>query len=240
MFVYIFADQPVEPLQLRFGEQVGRRDFVTARQRIVVTFRAVDAVRSARVTCPRDHVAKERVDDRSFGFDGDFAFPCRTDGAFRCIPGRRHVAGNLTDRGRSRLFGRPFEILQVEKTVDVHSFDRCEGGGVLGVGDRSEAIFEIAGEAVPADQRVGAYDGELRPDRAFRAGPGRQSGGGQEGEGGEFHGDTFLCLSVKIAQKAFATPKNEKNHRFCRKILEFRKKALSVHHKTKPVDSSKG
>uniref|UniRef100_UPI003FF10C1A hypothetical protein n=1 Tax=Alistipes shahii TaxID=328814 RepID=UPI003FF10C1A len=80
----------------------------------------------------------------------------------------------------------------------------------------------------------------LRPDRAFRAGPGRQSGGGQEGEGGEFHGDTFLCLSVKIAQKAFATPKNEKNHRFCRKILEFRKKALSLHHKTKPVDSSKG
>ena len=109
------------------------RLLLTARQRIVVTFRAVDAVRSARVTCPRDHVAKERVDDRSFGFDGDFAFPCRTDGAFRCIPGRRHVAGNLTDRGRSRLFGRPFEILQVEKTVDVHSFDRCEGGGVLGV-----------------------------------------------------------------------------------------------------------
>lgn len=162
----------------------GQREFVTAGQRVDVARGAVYAVCAAGVTPFRNGVADQGVHDGAFGFGGDFIFHI----GGTCQQAVREVdVGELADGGGSGLLHRAGKVLQLEEIADVRLLDRREGGGVPGVEDRCEAVFDVAGDAVAAEERVGGGDAEQGLYGMLRAGDSREGCGGTKQGKADFH-----------------------------------------------------
>ena len=155
--------------------------------------------------------------------------------------GSTMLRGDLQD-GRVRgLACRTGELLQLEEIFDIRFFDGLQCRRFSGIADRGKAVFYVAAVVLCAEQRVDRQHAEFRNDGLPVAGRDcHRCCCEQDCCFDAFHLSGRVVFRVKIAKMRVAVCIMKKNHSFCRKILQFSKKALSLHHKTDTVDSSKG
>ena len=193
------AQQGLHAEQLPFGEEVRRGEFVPSGQRIGMALRGVHAVRPSRVAPPADDVGDERVRDGCLGFGRDFVRLRHLRGALR----KCKLRGDLAEGGIGRLTRRAAELFQFEEIACVGGFDGAQGGGFLCVGDRGEAVFDLASVCGRADEGVDCQHAELGNDGLPRAGCRRRSHAcDQYGGFDVFHGLDMFCIYRKDTENA--------------------------------------
>ena len=149
---------------------------------------------AAQVTPAVDDARQKGVGDGNFAVDRVF-IGVALFGNILKVFGCDFAQGCL-----SGLFGCSRESLQQEKIADVRLFDRFEGGGGCGIADCSKAVFDFAGKAVVADERVDGGGSEVGSYGAFRAGADGKERGGEKQGNADFHGGKDF-ISGKDSQK---------------------------------------